>query len=411
MEKATFRTWCLVFLLISTNLFSQSDPDDVTGVVLYQDDYPMSGTTAYLHSSAGDIIATDITDNQGYYEFLDLVPGNYTVTFSSEQPAGGVELSDADLLLQFLDGECTFTPIQELAADVNGNGVINMGDYNHILNGYLNQNNPFPIGPWVFETLSVTIPNTSRDGFISKSGSSSGDVNGTLTPDPKTNPIFLDNPVIDVTQAPSDPIDFELKGGQNLLIAGMHLVINVPDGLDIIGVESAISQAGIYISGQQIRVTWLDETMQGFDITEGNPLLVIRSEAKGSSRNRNSYSLKMSDESHFMNTDGKLLSGVSLELPSINVTLQDNMSLSAYPNPFLNNITFDYSLPEDGHVTIDLFDRTGRKVMELENSPRAAGSHQVRIDGSVLLPGVYYYSIKYSGSKHFIDSGSIIKSI
>jgi hypothetical protein len=102
---------------------------------------------------------------------------------------------------------------------------------------------------------------------------------------------------------------------------------------------------------------------------------------------------------------------VSLLLPSINVTLQENISLSAYPNPFLNNVTFNYSLPGDGHITIDLFDRAGRKVMELENSVRAAGCHQVKMDGSTLLPGVYYYSIRYAGSEQFIHSGSIIKSI
>ena len=302
----------------------------------------------------------------------------------------------------------TFTPIQELAADVNCTGTITWSDYFMILVSYLNQGNPFP-NDWVFQTASVTIPTGSRDGYISRS-SSSGDVNGNLQPDPKSNPIFLNNPVVNLTADISTPIEFNLSGGQNLQIAGMHLAIRIPADLNVISVESPIPDASIFISQGQIRVTWIDKTRQGFEITEGTPLLVIGTKATDLSRDGQSYSLTLGNESHFINIDGELLPGVSLILPTIDLKIQKDHAHSAYPNPFLNNATVYYHLPQDGHVIIALYDQSGKQVQEMENGVSSAGSHQVNIDGSSLLPGIYHYSIRFSGNDQYISTGTMIKS-
>ncbi len=402
---------CLGLLLTSSSVFSQNG-STVTGHVQYQDGTPMSGVNAYLHDSSGNILDTDTSGNNGSYKFHNLIPGDYTVTFSTQQDAGGIELNDAFLVSQYLLGEEDFTPIQLLAADVDGDGTVTSNDYDLIWLGYLNQSNPFPVGPWVFETTSFTWPNESREngGLITKAGSSSGDVNGSLQPDPKSNPIFLNTPVMDLTTGSSDPIEFDLSGGEKLKISGMHLVIKVPDDLEIIGVESSVAQARIFISGKQIRVTWMDNTRAGFEIDEGSPLLVIRTKAKGLSCDEKSYRLKLGDESHFLNIDGKMLSGVQLIMPTINVNIRGEFSHIAYPNPFSNYSNIDYMLPQDGQVTINLYDQSGRQVSQLENGVRLSGSHQVKIDGTSLLPGIYYYNIRYSGSDQITNTGTIIKS-
>lgn len=408
MEKATFRTLCLVLLLTSTSVFSQGG-NGFVGEVLYQNSYPLSGVTAYLHAPGGEIIATDTSDINGQYGFENLPDGNYTVTFETEQDAGGIELSDVYDLLYYFQDDIALTPIQALAANVNGDGDINMDDYNQILNGYLNQGNPFPTGSWVFETLSVTIPIQSRDG-LSKSGSSSGDVNGSLVPDPKSNQIFTNNPTINLTSDPRKPIEFDLSGGQSIQIAGMHLVIEVPEGLEVISVNTPVIGASICIKENQIKVTWLDASMKGYDITESDPLVVINAKPTSLSRDGKSFSLRLGDQSHFMNLDGELISGVSLVLPTINLTLRNELTLSAYPNPFMDYATLDYQLPQDGQIMIALYDQSGRMVQEVENGAMTAGNHQAKIDGSLLLPGIYYYSIRFTGSDQYINTGAIIKS-
>ncbi len=408
MEKITLKAIGLIFLLMSASAFSQNT-EDFSGQVFYHDNYPMSGVNAYLHNSGGNIIDTAVTNIEGVFEFENVSAGNYTVTFSTEQPEGGVELADAFLVMRKLLNQVTFDAIQTLAADVNGSGTITWADYWMILISYLNQGNEFPT-PWVFQSIPVTIPSESRDGFILGGGSSSGDVNGSLQPDPKSNSIFLNNPVVELSAGSSDPIAFNLAGGQNLQIVGMHLSIKVPEGLIVTGVESAISAVKIFTSDNQIKVTWIDKDYQGFEITEGSPLLVIHTRAKELSRDGESYSLKLDEESHFIDLDGNLVQGVSMILPTINLNLLKESTHSVYPNPFTSNTTIEYQVPQDGQVVITLFDQTGRQVMEIENSCISAGTHQVKIDGSYLLPGIYHYSIRYSGNEYFIKTGSMIKS-
>jgi hypothetical protein len=407
MEKITLKALGLIFLLMSATAFSQNT-EDISGQVLYHDDYPMSGVNAYLVASDGNIINSAVTDIDGVFEFENVPAGNYTVTFSTDQPAGGVELADAFLVMLKLMNQTTLNPVQTLAADVNGSGTITWADYWMILISYLNQGNQFP-APWVFESVQVTIPSESRDGFVLH-GSSSGDVNGSLVPDPKSNSIFLNNPVIELSAGSSDPIAFNLAGGQNLQIVGMHLSIKVPDGLIVTGVESAISAARIFTSDNHIKVTWIDKDQRAYEMTEGSPLLVIQTKAKELSRDGESFSLKLDEESHFINLDGDLVQGVSMILPTINLNLRKESAHSVYPNPFTSYTTVEYQVPQEGQVVIALFDQTGRQVMEIENSIFAAGTHQVKIDGSSLLPGIYHYNIRYSGSEYFIKTGSMIKS-
>ncbi len=80
---------------------------------------------------------------------------------------------------------------------------------------------------------------------------------------------------------------------------------------------------------------------------------------------KDSYSLKLSDESHFINADGELISGVNLVLPTINMSVKKDMAVTVYPNPFTEYANLNYQLPEDGHVIISLFDQAGRRVQEI----------------------------------------------
>lgn len=69
-------------------------------------------------------------------------------------------------------------------------------------------------------------------------------------------------------------------------------------------------------------------------------------------------------------------------------------SLQAYPNPFNQQITFEFSLNAAHHVKLDVFDLRGRKVISLLDAMKTSGSHTVIWDGagdnaSLLPDGVY----------------------
>jgi chitinase len=62
----------------------------------------------------------------------------------------------------------------------------------------------------------------------------------------------------------------------------------------------------------------------------------------------------------------------------------------AYPNPFNPTTTIRYFLPENAQVSLEVFDVLGRRVAQLANGSRNAGTHEVRFDAAALAGGVYF---------------------
>ena len=64
-----------------------------------------------------------------------------------------------------------------------------------------------------------------------------------------------------------------------------------------------------------------------------------------------------------------------------------------YPNPFNSTTTIEYSLPEDTHVRIDVFNMLGQRVATLVESEEEAGIHHVEFDAGNLASGPYVYNL------------------
>lgn len=62
-----------------------------------------------------------------------------------------------------------------------------------------------------------------------------------------------------------------------------------------------------------------------------------------------------------------------------------------YPNPFNPSTTIKYELPKSSTVRLSVYDILGREVSVLVNERKEAGVHEVRIDGTGLSSGVYFY--------------------
>ncbi len=100
------------------------------------------------------------------------------------------------------------------------------------------------------------------------------------------------------------------------------------------------------------------------------------------------------------------------ELLNILQSLMDNKSQNLpqqfsldqnYPNPFNPETTISFSLPENAHVSIEIFDLTGRKVTTLLNRNLQPGQHSVTwnatdSDGEYVSSGIYFYRLT-SGQK------------
>lgn len=65
-----------------------------------------------------------------------------------------------------------------------------------------------------------------------------------------------------------------------------------------------------------------------------------------------------------------------------------------YPNPFNPSTTISYQLPVNSIVTLKVYDVLGREVSTLVEGRENAGSHQVILNASTLLSGVYFYRLQ-----------------
>ncbi|MFA5781058.1 MAG: T9SS type A sorting domain-containing protein [Bacteroidales bacterium] len=86
-----------------------------------------------------------------------------------------------------------------------------------------------------------------------------------------------------------------------------------------------------------------------------------------------------------------------IDIAELNV--QDNyFSLKSYPNPFNSAVTIEYTLPETGNVSLEVYNITGQLVNTLISDETKAGTHTVQWNGkdgngSEVTSGVYYCKI------------------
>lgn len=64
-----------------------------------------------------------------------------------------------------------------------------------------------------------------------------------------------------------------------------------------------------------------------------------------------------------------------------------------FPNPFNPSTVIRYGLPQQSHVSLDVFNVIGQKVASLVNENQEAGYHEVHFSGSSLPSGVYFYRL------------------
>jgi hypothetical protein len=79
-----------------------------------------------------------------------------------------------------------------------------------------------------------------------------------------------------------------------------------------------------------------------------------------------------------------------------------------YPNPFNPSTVIKYSIPENGFVTLDVYNLLGEKVASLVNGVHEAGRYEVNFDASSLASGVYVYTIS-AGSFNLVKKMLLMK--
>jgi spore coat protein A, manganese oxidase len=73
------------------------------------------------------------------------------------------------------------------------------------------------------------------------------------------------------------------------------------------------------------------------------------------------------------------------------------LQLKVMPNPFSNYVTIQLHLNETKKLLIELFDEKGSMVRKIFDGAKSAGLHNISVDGSNLVNGVYFCKINVNG--------------
>lgn len=77
----------------------------------------------------------------------------------------------------------------------------------------------------------------------------------------------------------------------------------------------------------------------------------------------------------------------------------NELVLSAYPNPTSETLILEYVLPQQGELKINVYDQLGRRVLDEISTKADEGFYQSRLNVINLRPGIYYYNFSLNGEE------------
>ncbi len=149
----------------------------------------------------------------------------------------------------------------------------------------------------------------------------------------------------------------------------------------------------------------------------------IENNTIGTENNIQSIGLQYVFNNSYDATASNLANGLAIkfttEAPNLNILTSTDIGQGAnifnlsqnHPNPFSSNTWISYSLPDNGNVSLTIYDLTGELVRTLQNGHQPAGKHTVMWDGlndfgNRVSSGIYFYSLKTEG---FVETKKLFK--
>jgi len=164
------------------------------------------------------------------------------------------------------------------------------------------------------------------------------------------------------------------------------------------------------VSGSDVKLSWSTATElnnSGFEIQRkaGQEFATVGFiKGNGTSTNKHDYSFTDKQMQH--GTYSYRLKQIDFNgrfeySPIVEVQVVQGMNYSLtqnYPNPFNPETAIKYSIPQNGRVTVKIFNVTGNEIMTLVDKEMLAGSHEVKWNGkdntgAIVTSGVYFVKL------------------
>ncbi|MEJ5303726.1 MAG: T9SS type A sorting domain-containing protein [Bacteroidales bacterium] len=397
-------------LLLTLFCLSASAQFTVSGGVYYHNNpnKPLANIQIDLKDGSGNILQTTFTNQSGQYSFANVPAGTYTLSASTNLPSGGVTLQDAVLILMNVLGLYNLTPIQQLAADVDGNGVINMNDYFTVVFGWFLYGYPFPSGDWVF--TDATVVAGLKDGN-NMGGTSSADVNGSFVPNYTKAELVMASEVVETREASENEfIEIPVYPGQSVDASAFALYFEYPaDLFRIDAVESRLENFRYTTENGLLKVVWAQTTPATQALQPGVPLFTVKGMTLPGFRSMGDLTFSPITGSHVVDADGNIPGDFKLGIPRVEFKESPNQIVSLYPNPVNENTLLMLNLSEDSRVRMNIFNSEGRLISTPVNHTLPAGIHTLSPELGKLARGTYHYTITLESNQIQTIKGAFIR--
>jgi hypothetical protein len=378
---------CFLSIVLSANLaYSQNE---VNGYIYYHNnpEYPLPEVTVSLFDEAGELVSTFLTGDDGYYEFSGLNEGIYSITATTDLEGPDVTIQDALNILFYLNGIMQFTPYQVMAADVTGNGQVNMQDFVFIVVQHLVFGNPFPAGDWQFDELFVSTFSRDGEDTLSSGGVKSGGTVGVWLP---TGRDYIEElsltPEGSLVAAQDELIHFPLQLSNTFDLNGYLMVLDYDAAMfEITSVDPAIDNVNVSIDNGQIRMSWINTDLaQEVNLPQTLADFTIRVLQNG--RAFKGMAFEINPESHFIDRSGEFVNFFDILAPEIIFkSLGIDEAFSVSPNPASDIIQVRLDAGTNAQ-TIKMYNSAGQLVRNWQVD-LAAKQHSYYIGD--MIPGIY----------------------
>jgi hypothetical protein len=362
-----------------------------------------------------------MTSNTGGFEINNLILGqgyDFKVAKEDEVYAGVTTLDISLISRHLLEIDKLKTPCSIIAADVDGNRVVDGADMLHVRNFILRKTSSLPAGAWRFvdkkynfinpnEPLAedfpqiVSVTNVAQNYSLGFTAVKVGDVNNTYRPQTIVAPApRSSNTLTFVTD------DIQLEAGKTYSIklkssdfkaADYQFTLGFAEGVATIKSVDAgnlpnMGNNNFAIFKNAITTSWngasKDTEVEAMTLT-----FVANQQVKLSEVLTINSSITPSDAT---NTEGP---SMKIQLIFGNNAAKDVGEFALYqnrPNPMFNSTAIGFNLPKEGEATLTIYNIEG-KAMKVVNSTFKAGYNEVMVEKETFqTAGVYYYRLETS---------------
>ncbi len=413
----------------------------VSGTVKYNNlaKTPMRFVTVTLNPGA----LTSVTDAGGNYSFPALAAGNYTLSFTTVKPVGGINSSDAAQVNYWSANNSPIEHVKFIAGEVNldANTWITATDAQAI-QAYFVFATPFPRvtlsgSPWNFWGAGVNpvAGNGDFNRLASQSpltvaiagnvtlniyGQVIGDFNGSFTP---TNLVKAASETIQLVYNETKladvgaEVELPIRMVNSSIVGAVSLILNFPsDMMEVTNVTMDENEGDLAwaVNGNELRIGW--NSLQPLWFNANDKLLTIRVKTSANFSQGDAIRFELAADPLNELADGSFnvipdaIIGIDLlEFSTYGIVEPSTgsaLTLDSRPNPFASYTTLSYNVPAEGHVTLKVNDMLGRTVSMLVDEYQVSGKYTIKLDALPLQPGVYTATITLR-----TGSGDMIKTI